>query len=110
MGWTFWLGWVFLTALGFGVGSIVANAIARPMPERLHHVIGWSVAGACVGALQWVALRRRLTAAGWLLGILLFAPGGAMLYGLKFAVTRVREDPMSGIYNGAAVGASIGLV
>jgi len=63
--WGFGLRWVLLTTLGCGVGSAIANTVARPMPESMHHVVGWTVDGACVGGAQWILLRRELTGAGW---------------------------------------------
>lgn len=117
--WRSWLKWLCLTALGFAVGSGIANAIAQQMPESLRNVIGWSVNGACVGVVQWILLRREFRAAwqwvpasaiGWLVGTLLFVPGGAFLYALVAALTGGAKHFLSGPDNGAVVGGSVGLL
>jgi hypothetical protein len=115
--------WVVLTTLGCGVGSVIARAVAQPMPASMANLLGWAVNGACVGAAQWIMLRRELnaarwwtlaSAAGWLAGILMFVPGGTFLYSLLtlWTLTLGRSVPhfFSGPDNGAAVGLSIGIV
>jgi len=119
VGWGFCLQWVWLTALGFGAGSEIFNAIARPMPESVRDVIGWGVGGACVGAVQWVLLQRQFAAAswwvlasavGWVVGALLFVPGGASLSALATVLTGGHKGFLVGPNSGAVVGASVGVM
>lgn len=130
-GWGFYLQWVWLTVLGFAVGSDIGNAMARPIPERLQDVrnlIGWFGNGACVGAAQWILLRRAVatarwwvvaSAVGWAVGILLFVPGLARLNGLLAFVlvlataVDVENFPFElfdNPFGGAVAGASIGVL
>ena len=130
-GWGFYLQWVWLTVLGFAVGSDIGNAMARPIPERLQDVrnlIGWFGNGACVGAAQWILLRRAVatarwwvvaSAVGWAMGILLFVPGLARLNGLLAFVlvlataVDVENFPFElfdNPFGGAVAGASIGVL
>lgn len=113
------LQWVVFTILGSSLGSLIANAAARPMPDDLTQIVGWTVAGICVGAAQWVVLRRQLRAArwwvlgsavGWLLGTVLFVPGGTFLYFLVALLTGGNPHFFSGPDNGLAVGLSVGFV
>lgn len=134
VGWGFYLRWVWLTALSFGVGSAVSNAIAHPIPESLQsvrNVIGWFADGACVGAAQWVLLRREVAAAwrwvvasalGWVVGLSLFAEGSrvlnALLAGVLAAAGVVHAGNLKKFpfeifdlpFGGAVAGAAIGVL
>src|SRR5215469_2006761 len=111
--------WGLFTTLGCSLGSLIANAAARPMPDDLTHIVGWTVNGICVGAAQWVVLRHQLRAArwwvlgsavSWLLGTVLFVPGGTFLYFVVALLTGRNPQFLSGPDNGVAVGLSIGFV
>ncbi len=129
----YWL-WVGACALGEAVGLVAAGALNAVLAPRLAArgaepwvlfglmVVAGAIEGACVGAAQWLALRRALPrvrfvewtlatsmgfAAGWLVGALAAGvepagePGAAALVGIA---------AVSGLLLGAAVGLGQALV
>ena len=63
MGW-----WVLVTAVGFGLGKLIGEAVAQGMPAAVGHGLSGALIGASVGLAQWLVLRRRLPRAeAWVL-------------------------------------------
>lgn len=60
--------WVLVTAVGFGLGKLIGEAVALGMPELVGHALSGALIGASVGLAQWLVLRRRLPRAeAWVL-------------------------------------------
>lgn len=60
MGW-----WVLASALGFGVGKFLGEALAQGMPVVVGSGLAGAIIGASVGATQWLVLRGKAAEAGW---------------------------------------------
>lgn len=125
-GWRFFLLWLWLTILGFGIGSEVSNTLGYPAAktsENVRNVIAWFAGGACVGAAQWYLLRRELvsswrwvlaTALGFAVGVLLFVRGTASVeallagvlavFGVKDFPFALLDDPLGGAFVGGSIG------
>ena len=82
--WRLLLWWILATAAGFSLGSLVEAALGRS--SGIMVVAYVSVGGTGAAALQWLALRKYVSQAGWWLvaGI----AGGAItgLFGLAVGV------------------------
>ncbi len=78
VGLVFWVYWVLATAVGFTVGAIGVTVVFRAVFPTTGYVspaspwavgadlaVGLAAAGAAVGILQWLVLRRRVSHAGW---------------------------------------------
>ncbi len=76
--------WVLATAFGWFVGVPVGltgvGAVGQPRAEAIGLLVMWplggAVAGAVLGVMQWLVLRRRVPRAGW--WVLASAVGGAV--------------------------------
>jgi hypothetical protein len=60
MGW-----WVLVTALGFGVGKFLGEAVSGEMPAVVDSLLTGAFIGVSVGAAQWLVLRGKVTGIGW---------------------------------------------
>jgi len=60
MGW-----WVLVTALGFGVGKFLGEAVAGGMPLLVGSLLTGAIIGVAVGDAQWLVLRGKLAGARW---------------------------------------------
>ena len=59
--WRFWLSWVLVTTVGFGVGQAVVEAVGVAMPMAAAFVsafVGGAVLGAITGLALIMLLRR----------------------------------------------------
>ena len=59
-----WLRWL-PTFLGFPTGGLIAIAVLGPVTNLTTALAGGAVAGAVLGAAQWLALRSRLSKSEW---------------------------------------------
>jgi hypothetical protein len=59
-----WLRWL-PTFLGFPAGGLIALAVLGPVSSLMTALAGGAVAGAVLGAAQWLALRGRLSKTEW---------------------------------------------
>lgn len=113
--WPFLLQWVLASALGWVIGPMVRMAMGMPGSGgdagALVVVAGGTVAGAIVGVMQWLVLRRRTRQAGWWV---LASAAGVGVAGLAVqeiligAGVLARLQPLgAGV---VAVGGTVGLV
>jgi hypothetical protein len=107
----FWLRWL-PTFLGFIAGGALAIAVVDRVDSLGTALIGGVLAGAVIGAGQWLVLRGRLPHAAWWIaataaGQALGLAAGAALVGYG---TEPRELAIQGAVTGLAIGALQALV
>ena len=110
-GWGFWLRWL-PTFVGFIAGGALATAVAGRVDALPAAAAGGVLAGAVIGAGQWLALRRRLPSAGWWIaataaGQAVGLAAGAALVGYR---TDLRALAVQGLITGVGVGVLQALV
>jgi hypothetical protein len=98
--------WLIATLIGFPVGGEIANVIVGPVDSFGAALTSGLIAGAVIGAAQWLALRQlvsRLWIAATSLGMAVGLVAGAAIvdYG-----TRRSNLLVMGAVTGAAVGAA----
>lgn len=103
----FWPAWG-AAFLGFPIGGAAAYLLLGPIETIGSAAVAGTVAGAAIGAAQWLVLRRRLPlSALWVL-----ATAGAMAIGLGVGQVLLGDDTamqpllLRGLMTGAAVGAA----
>jgi hypothetical protein len=60
MGW-----WVLVSALGFGVGKFLGEAVAQGLAGVVGSALTGAIIGAAVGDAQWLVLRGKVAGARW---------------------------------------------
>ena len=100
-----WLRWL-PTFLGFPVGGLIAMAVPGPVTNVTAALIGGAVAGAVLGAAQWLALRARLPNTEWwipatAIGHAVGLAAGAALVGYR---TGLQDLAIQGVITGLGVG------
>jgi hypothetical protein len=101
----FWLRWL-PTFVGFIAGGAIAIAVTGPVTNVIAAVGGGAIAGAVIGAGQWLALRGRLPDAVWwvpatAVGQAVGLAAGAILVGYR---TGVQDLAIQGAITGLGVG------
>lgn len=102
---SFWLRWL-PTFVGFIVGGAIATAVTGPVTNVIAAVGGGAIAGAVIGAGQWLALRSRLPDAIWwipatAIGQAVGLAAGATLVGYR---TGLQDLAIQGAITGLGVG------
>ena len=100
-----WLRWL-PTFLGFPVGGLIAIAVRGPVTNLATALAGGAVAGAVLGAAQWLALRGRLSKNEWwipatAIGQAIGLAAGATLVGYR---TGLQDLAIQGAITGLGVG------
>ena len=100
-----WLRWL-PTFLGFPVGGLIAIAVLGPVTSLTTALAGGAVAGAVLGAAQWLALRGRLPKTEWwipatAIGQAVGLAAGAALVGYR---TGLQDLAIQGAVTGLGVG------
>jgi hypothetical protein len=74
--------WIPVTALGWTVGITVGAWLGQQfgLAEIGFGIVLGTVTGLCLGAVQWLFLRRRVTRAGWWLPASTFAWASSLIY------------------------------
>ncbi len=71
VGWGFWLQWVGASTGGLTLAMLslaVIDSVAgqeNSLGDGLAHIVGLALAGAVVGIVQWLVLRRQIRRAAW---------------------------------------------
>lgn len=103
--WSFWVGWA-LAFVGFPAGGVAAAVLVGPIITPLAGALGGAVTGTVLGAVQWLALRRRLSLSPW--WIAATALGMGIGLGLSIALLGTSTDgaalPLRGLITGAGIG------
>jgi hypothetical protein len=104
-GWRFFLWWM-LAFLGFPLGGLLALIVVGSMEGVASVALGGALAGAAIGAAQWLVLRRYLRLGSeWViataLGVAIGDALGALLTG---AGTGIGALLITGLATGVAVG------
>jgi len=115
-------GWVWRTAIGWGIGYVTATLNASVMSLTLgvflSSVVSWALLGAVVGAVQYAELRREVDRAGWWIvinvaGWVLSQPIAALGIGAMVSLGGNANDSTGALIAfvliGAAAGAFTGL-
>jgi hypothetical protein len=104
-GWTFWAGWG-AAFLGFPLGGLAGRALAGAVATPLDGALAGAATGAVIGAVQWLALRPRLTLTPWWIAATAagMAAGLALGTALLGAETSGVALPLRGVLTGAAIG------
>lgn len=124
----FWR-WIALSALGLAAGVVIALALEDPIGALVGMVLVTPaltlLAGAILGAVQWIELRRHLELAGrWLLstalglgaglaaGAVLVEVGGELLTGRPMRILQLEPMPraLSFLILGVVSGLCLGFV
>ena len=102
--WRLLLWWVLATAIGFSIGGPIEAVLGRS--SGMIVVVYVSVGGTGAAALQWLALRRYVSQAGWwvVTGIV----GGVAAGAIGVAVG-VSAGVTTGVIEGLAEGAARGM-
>ena len=100
-----WLRWL-PTFVGFIAGGAIAIAVTSPVTTLTAALGGGAVAGAVLGAAQWVALRGRLSKTEWwipatAIGQAVGLAAGAALVGYR---TSLQDLAIQGAITGLGVG------
>lgn len=104
---SFWLRWA-PTFLGFPLGGTLGMVTVGPVNSTATALIGGLLAGAALGAVQWLALRNRLPEAA--LWIPATAVGQAVGLAAGAALVNYQTDLGSLAVQGAVMGAAIGVL
>jgi hypothetical protein len=95
------------TFLAFPVGGLLAIETVGPLTGPASAAAGGLLAGAVIGAAQWLALRSRGIGAIWVAATATAMAGGAALAAAATgAGTEVADVMVNGLVAGAAVGAA----
>lgn len=65
VGWIFCLQWVAVSLAGLAVAVGFLLGLSKVIGGPPHKGIMGAVVGGCVGTLQWLVLRRRVSRSGW---------------------------------------------
>ena len=100
-----WLRWL-PTFLGFPAGGFIAMTVPGPVTNVTAALAGGAVAGAVLGAVQWLALRGRLANTEWwnpatAVGQSVGLAAGAALVGYR---TGLQDLAIQGAITGLGVG------
>jgi hypothetical protein len=102
-----WLHWL-PTFLGFPAGGLIALAVLGPVSSLTTALAGGAVAGAVLGAAQWLALRGRLSKTEW--WIPATAIGQAVGLAAGTAVVGYRTGLQDLAIQGAITGLGVGIL
>jgi hypothetical protein len=102
-----WLRWL-PTFLGFPAGGFIAIAVLGPVTNLTTALAGGAVAGAVLGAAQWLALRGRLSKSEW--WIPATAIGQAVGLAAGTAVVGYRTGLQDLAIQGAITGLGVGIL
>jgi hypothetical protein len=102
-----WLHWL-PTFLGFPAGGLIALAVLGPVSSLTTALAGGAVAGAVLGAAQWLALRGRLSKTEW--WIPATAIGQAVGLAAGAAVVGYRTGLQDLAIQGAITGLGVGIL
>jgi hypothetical protein len=96
--------WPLAVIVGFPIGGLIANVIVGPVDSVGPAIAGGLIAGAVIGAAQWVALRRLVT---W---IWIAATSVGMAAGLTIGAAVVDYGTSRGdvVVMGAVTGLGVG--
>jgi hypothetical protein len=101
----FWPAWG-AAFLGFPVGGTAATALVGPVDTVAKAALAGAVAGAVLGAAQWLLLRQRLPVPAWWVA----ATGGGMAVGMALGAALLGDETagapllLRGLVTGAAIG------
>ena len=87
-----WLRWL-PTFLGFPVGGLIAMAVPGPVTNVTNALVGGAVAGAVLGAAQWLALRGRLSNTEWWIPATAVGQAVGLTAGATTALNSRRRSP-----------------
>jgi hypothetical protein len=95
------------TFLGFPLGGLLAIQTVGSLDSPLKAAAGGLVAGAAIGAVQWLALRPSGIGRRWIgFTAAAMAAGSALSVALNGAGTELADVMLAGAVTGAAVGAA----
>ena len=95
------------TFLGFPLGGFLALATVGSLDGPVSAAAGGLLAGAVIGAGQWLALRSRGVGRRWIaFTAAAMAGGSALTAGVTGAGTEIPDVMLLGLVSGAAVGAA----
>ena len=103
--WGFLLRW-FPTFIGFIAGGALATAVSGRLDSPAAALVGGALAGAVIGAGQWLLLRRVLPGATWWIGAT--AIGQAIGLALGAALVDYGTEPRDLAIQGAITGLATG--
>ncbi len=103
---SFWLRWA-PTFLGFPLGGTLGMVTVGAVSSPVTALVGGLLAGAALGAVQWLALRNRLPGMAWIPAT---AGGQALGLASGSALVNYQTDLASLAVQGAVMGAAIGLL
>ena len=103
---SFWLRWA-PTFLGFPLGGTLGMVTVGAVSSPATALVGGLLAGAALGAVQWLALRNRLPGIAWIPAT---AVGQALGLAAGSALVNYQTDLGSLAVQGAVMGAVIGLL
>ena len=103
---SFWLRWA-PTFLGFPLGGTLGMVTVGAVSSPATALVGGLLAGAALGAVQWLALRNRLPGIAWIPAT---AVGQALGLAAGSALVNYQTDLGSLAVQGAVMGAAIGLL
>ncbi len=98
--------WVLVTALGWTAGFPLGAFLAQRLglAESGFGLAIGAVAGAILGALQWIYLRGRVTSAGWWVPVSIFAWASSLIFYQPGATwLGTFYGTLSGIVTGVAI-------
>lgn len=103
----FWLRWL-PTFIGFIAGGALATGVGGRLDSLPAAVAGGALAGAVIGAGQWLALRRLLPGAAW--WIAATAVGQAVGLAIAAPLVGYGTEPSDLAVQGAITGLAIGVL
>ena len=103
---SFWLRWA-PTFLGFPLSGTLCMVTVGAVSSPATALVGGLLAGAALGAVQWLALRNRLPGIAWIPAT---AIGQALGLAAGSALVNYQTDLGSLAVQGAVMGAAIGLL
>jgi hypothetical protein len=94
------------TFLGFPLGGLLAIETVGSLHDPLSAAAGGAVAGAVIGAAQWLALRPRVGRRWIAYTAAAMAAGSAVSAAVTGSGTELADVMLAGLVTGAAVGAA----
>lgn len=108
-GWAFWAGWA-LAFVGFPLGGLAARALVGDVDTPLEGVVAGATTGAVIGALQWLAARRRLAPSPWWIAVSSLGLAGGLGLGILIVGTETGSPALQwrALITGLVLGAAQG--
>ncbi|MYA51545.1 MAG: hypothetical protein F4045_07580 [Chloroflexi bacterium] len=104
LNWRLLLWWVLATAIGFSVGGPIEAVLGRS--SGILVIVYVSAGGTAAAVLQWLALRRHVSQAGWWVGTGIV---GGVVAGAVGVAVGVSAGVTTGVIEGLADGAAKGM-